>query len=155
MPTSRWKSSKQRSTVSLCTRTETEYGLAQPEPRGPLVIASHRQKSRASNRVAQSHATSTADRNLNQRSRSIPYERTVGLAAPAAAGHRRTTRRPPPVGPLTEQPIRLPLRSLAASDPTAGTSNTDRSRTSSKSSNMTPTVGPLSVHHGADMPMSS
>ena len=45
---------------------------------------SHRQKSRASNRVARSQATPDAHKNRNQRSRSIPYERTVCSARPAA-----------------------------------------------------------------------
>ena len=44
----------------------------------------HRQKSRASTRVARSHATPIAHKNRNQRSRSIPYERTVAAARPAA-----------------------------------------------------------------------
>ncbi len=45
---------------------------------------SHRQKSRASDRVARSQATPDAHTNRNQRCRSIPYERRAGSALPAA-----------------------------------------------------------------------
>jgi hypothetical protein len=45
---------------------------------------SHRQKSRPTDRVASSQATPAAHKNRNQRNRSMPYERTVSSARPAA-----------------------------------------------------------------------
>ena len=41
-------------------------------------------KSRASTRVACDHGTSTAQVNLNQRKRSMPYDRSVAVDLPAA-----------------------------------------------------------------------
>ncbi len=92
-------------------------------------------------------------RNRNQRSRSIPYERTVASLHPAASRSPKNDATAPTgwsAGPSNRYGSHFDP--VAASDPTARTSNTDRSRTSSKSSNMAPTVGPLSVHHDADMP---
>jgi hypothetical protein len=62
---------------------------ARPVPLAPVgphrpANCSHRQKSRPSDRVARSQATPAAHRNRNQRSKSMPYERTVSSARPAA-----------------------------------------------------------------------
>jgi hypothetical protein len=74
-PASRWKSQNPRSTVSACARTAAEYGSRDPAP-GPRegfpATVIHRQKSRASARVALSHQTPAAHRNRNHRSRSSP-----------------------------------------------------------------------------------
>lgn len=102
-------------------------------PRLPLQL-----KCRASIRAARSHDTPTACRNRHHRSRSMPYERTVAAAFPAAssswkniaagrhrrrrpAGRARTGRRSPPADP-NEEPS-------ASTDPVWGHDPPSRART--------------------------
>jgi len=79
----------------------------------------HRMKSLASARDARSHPTSTAHRNRNHLSRSIPYERTVtgdGSHACRSAKYSATAATTCPVGSTSSQgTARCPV---ARSDPT-------------------------------------
>ncbi len=87
---------KLRSTVSQCARTDGAYARpdARPGTSGPSrrsrqcgrtglpATTSQRQNSRASARVAWSQATPAARTKRNQRSKSKPYDRIVGLRPP-------------------------------------------------------------------------
>jgi len=83
----------------------------------------------------------------------MPYERTVASLRPAASRSLKNAATAPTGRPSgSSSRYGSHFEPVAARDPTTGTSNTDRSRASSKSSNTAPTVGPLPADHGADMP---
>ena len=83
----------------------------------------------------------------------VPYERTVASLCPAASRSLKNAATAPTGRPCgSSSRYGSHFEPVTASDPTAGTPNIDRSRTSSKSSNTAPTVGPLPADHGADMP---
>ncbi len=103
--------------------------------RRPRTAASATLASRASTRVARSHRTSTAHKNRNHRNRSIPYERSVDSALPAAWRSRKYADTASTGSPAESANRNGNHRSpVASSRPANGTGNTARSRGGSTSS---------------------
>jgi hypothetical protein len=94
----------------------------------------HRQKSRASARVVRFHGTSIAHKNRNQRSRSIPYERSVASDRPAACKSRKNADTDS-TGTPAESSSRNDNHGspVCSSEPVNGTASVARSRSASSS----------------------
>jgi len=98
----------------------------------------HRQKSRASTRVASSQATPTAHPNRNHCSRSIPYDRCVVPGLPQADNSAKNAATAPTITPLASTTRNGANKSpVASSDPHCGTTNRDNSRGATPSLTMT------------------
>jgi hypothetical protein len=102
---------------------------------GLALIWIHREKSRASIRVASRQAISTAHKNRNQRSNAIPYERCVVTDRPAACNSPKYAATGATGSPEESSSRYGSHRSpVAARDPTRGATNDRRSRDGSSCS---------------------
>ena len=108
--------------------------MSPPEARqcgraGLSTTCSHRQKSRASTRVASSQTTPTAHKNRNQRSNAIPYDRCVVAGRPPADNSAKNADTAATGTPAASSKRNGANRSpVDRSDPPRGTTNRDNSR---------------------------
>ncbi|GHA73522.1 hypothetical protein GCM10010345_90320 [Streptomyces canarius] len=100
-------------------------------------ICIQRAKSRASTRVARSHATPQPARNRHQRSRSIPYERTVDGGRPHAWSAAKNASTGSTAAPsASSSTYGRPGSAVSTNRPESGSTKPTRSRAALSASNM-------------------